>query len=111
MMISVGVVPMLWEMHRGRFDFFNLKNPFIVYFLLQLAASGLVTLISGHPSEIGLDPVQYLNAYEEALGLSLVGLLLFQVGYYTQAARPLKLPLLSTISHPDGVYRFSGQIT
>ncbi|MHB8746724.1 MAG: O-antigen polymerase [Gammaproteobacteria bacterium] len=97
MMIVVGIGPMMWEMRRGRFDFFNLKNPFIIYYLLQLGVSGLVTLMSGQPSEIGLDPVQHSQVYEEALALSLLGLFIFQWGYYTQSERPLRIPLLLRI--------------
>lgn len=94
MIIFIGIFPMIWEVSRGRFDFFNLKNPFIIYYLLQLPISGLVTLLTGHPSEIGLDPFSYSQIYEEVFALSFIGLFLFQLGYYTQSARAIKIPVL-----------------
>ena len=97
LMIVIGIGPMIWEMRHGRFDFFNLKNPFIIYYLLQLGISGLGTLISGQPSEIGLDPVQYSQDYEKALALSLLGLFIFQLGYYSQSERSLRIPFLLRI--------------
>lgn len=85
---------MMWEMRRGRFDFFNLKNPFIIYYLIQLPISGLVTVSTGVPSEIGLEPVTYSETYNEAFAVSAIGLLLFQFGYYIQSVRGVKIPLL-----------------
>lgn len=106
MMIVIGIVPMMWEMYRGRFDFFNLKTPFIIYYLLQLAISGLVTLLTGRTSEIGLDPVSNLRRYEEAFAVSLMGLFLFQFGYYTQSARTIKIPVLLGIPWIRSRYRW-----
>lgn len=106
MMIVIGIAPMMWEVYRGRFDFFNLKNPFIIYYLIQLAISGLVTLLSGRPSEIGLDPVSYSHTYEEAIAISLIGLILFQLGYYTQSARSIKIPVLLGIPWIGNRYRW-----
>lgn len=104
MMVVVGIVPMLWEMYKNRFDFFNLKNPFIIYFLLQLAISGLVTLLTGNPSELGLDTVGHSQTYELTFAISLIGLCLFQLGYYTHAARPIKIPIL--LKRPWNRYRY-----
>jgi hypothetical protein len=92
LMLLVGIVPMLREAARGKFDFFNLKNTFIIYFLLQLAVSGWVTLLIGAPSEIGLDPIAHSDAYQRALVISLFGLVAFQIGYYSRPPRPIRLP-------------------
>lgn len=91
-MLMTGIAPMIYEGMKNKFDFFNLKNSFIVYYLLQLAISGLLTLLRGQPSEIGLDPVTHRDAYEAALAISLLGLLAFQAGYYSGSGRPLRLP-------------------
>ena len=92
LMVLVGVLPMAWEMKKGKFDFFNLKNPFILYYVVQLGASGLITFITEQPSEIGLDPLIYYNEYIQTLLLSIAGLITFQLGYYTSSRRPLALP-------------------
>lgn len=94
LMLIVGLAPMLYELARGRFDFFNAKNPFIIYFLIQLAISGWLTLYTGISSPITLDPASHLETYEKALAISVLGLACFQFGYYTQAARPVRLPKL-----------------
>ena len=94
-MLLIGVVPMLWEIYTKRFDFFNLKNPFIIYYVLQLGISGLVTFVTGQANrEIGLDPFFYSEAYSRSLFLSIVGLMAFQFGYYTQKSFVLRLPVL-----------------
>jgi hypothetical protein len=82
---------MVREALRGRFDPFNLKNPFIVYFIVQFGATGLITLATAKHSEMGLDPTIYLRVYTNALLLSVVGLSFFQFGYYSQPNRSLKL--------------------
>lgn len=105
-MLIIGLGPMVWEIYRRKFDFFNLKNPLIIYFILQLAISGLVTLLTEQPSDIGLDPVLYSKAYEKALFLSLMGLLAFQVGYYTQKTRALRLPLILRCDWKGSRYRW-----
>lgn len=92
LLLIVGIAPMVWEASHNRFDPFNLKNPFIAYYLLQLGVSWLVTLASGRPSPIGLDPSEFKDAFVRALGLAIIGLLAFHGGYYTQRSVPLRLP-------------------
>ena len=92
LMITIGLAPMVWEVRQKKFDFFNLKNPFIIYFVIQLGISGLITLSIGQASEIGLDPVLFYDRYLQALLLSCISLLLFQIGYYTRRRRALVLP-------------------
>lgn len=103
LMAIIGLAPMAWEIRQKRFDFFNLKNPFILYFVIQLGASGLITFSSGQASEIGLDPVDFYERYLQALLLSIVALFIFQLGYYTRCRRPLALP--QVIKNPWGPSR------
>lgn len=91
-LVLTAIVPILLEVRQNRFDFFNLKNPFIAYYLLQLAVSGLVTLSTGIPSEIGLDPLSNATAYEAAFGTAALGMLCFQVGYYWRVLRIPRVP-------------------
>lgn len=93
-MFIIGIYPMFIEIRKGSFDFFNLKNPFIIYFIIQLGVSGAITCFTGKPSEIGLDPVQYAEYYELALGASVAALLCFQIGYYVSSNRIFRLPRL-----------------
>ena len=92
LMVIVGLTPIAWEIKQNKFDFFNLKNPFILYFIIQLGASGLITFSTRQASEIGLDPIVFYEKYLEALILSTVALLLFQLGYYTRRRNALVLP-------------------
>src|SRR5437016_13483647 len=94
LMLTVGLLPMLVEAVRGRFDPFNLKNAFIAYFLLQLAISALPALMSGRASTFGPDPVLDTGYYEIALSLAVVGLAFFQLGYYASNRTHWKLPQL-----------------
>jgi hypothetical protein len=90
--IAIGLGPITWEAATGRGDVFNLKNPFIVYYVIQLAVSGIVTLSTGRASVIGLDPATHPAAYQRALLLSAAGLLCFQIGYYAQRSLPWRVP-------------------
>jgi hypothetical protein len=100
LMVLIGLAPMMWEIKHKKFDFFNLKNPFILYFVIQLALSGLITFSTRQASEIGLDPVEFYGRYLQALLLSAFALLLFQIGYYTRSPRSLVLP--NVIRRPWG---------
>ena len=94
LMIAVGLLPMAWEAKRNRFDLFNLKNPFILYYILQLGISGWVTIATGQESIIGLSPLIHYEYYIKAFLYSLLGLAIFQIGYYYTPNRPLCLPRL-----------------
>lgn len=87
LMLGVGLVPMMVEPIYKRFDPFNLKNAFIVYYLLQLGVSGIPALTTGEASIFGPNPIIDRQFYEIALALSLAGLVCFQLGYYTTRAR------------------------
>jgi hypothetical protein len=92
LMVIIGLTPIAWEIKQNKFDFFNLKNPFILYFIIQLGASGLITFSTRQASEIGLDPIVFYEKYLEALILSTIALLLFQLGYYSRRRNTLVLP-------------------
>lgn len=92
LIVIVGFVPMVIEFKCKRFDVFNIKNAFIVYYVIQLGFSGLISIKSKYPSEIGLSPVYYYNYYILALFASLVGLLSFQLGYYFTSNKRFKIP-------------------
>jgi hypothetical protein len=91
-MLLIGFVPMAHEISKGRFDFFNLKNTFIVYFVIQLGVSGFATLYLDQPSDIGLDTITQRSDYDYALFISALGLLCFQIGYHTRKARKEWIP-------------------
>jgi hypothetical protein len=91
-MLAIGFAPMAYEISKGRFDFFNLKNTFIIYFVIQLGLSGLATIYLDMPSDIGLDTVTQRADYDYALLISTIGLLCFQIGYHSRRARREWIP-------------------
>jgi oligosaccharide repeat unit polymerase len=91
-MIFIGCAPMIVELARSRFDIFNLKNPFILYYILQLGVSGAITFVGGIPAVFSVDPAEHPDEYIKALLLATIGLLFFQVGYYLTSRRPLPIP-------------------
>ena len=44
LVVAIALGPMAHEMTRGRFDFFHPKNPFLIYYALELGLSAMVTL-------------------------------------------------------------------
>jgi oligosaccharide repeat unit polymerase len=93
-MIFIGCGPMIVELARSRFDIFNLKNTFILYYVLQLGISGIFTFVGGAPASFSIDPAQHPDKYIKALLLANVGLIFFQIGYYLTSRRPLAIPRL-----------------
>jgi len=91
-LVIVGFGPMVLEFRAKKFDIFNIKNAFILYYIIQLGFSGLISIKSTYPSEIGLSPVTYRGYYIEALIAALIGLLCFQLGYYFLGNSRLKIP-------------------
>jgi hypothetical protein len=109
LMFLVGLGPMIMEIHAGRYDFFNPKNPFVLYYLLQLTLSGLIVVVTKEISVLGPDPNYYQDTYTWALFLSLCGLCAFQIGYYATQDRPWKVPsLLQRKWHPVNALWVSG---
>ena len=104
LLTAIGFVPIVLEVRRGVFDFFNLKNPFIIYYVIQLGFSGLITLLKQKPTEIGLDPVLYNDYYVKALVLSNLGLISFLVGYYKNGSA-INLPSFLTRQWDRGVLK------
>ena len=95
LMCIVGFLPQYIEYKLNKFDLFNIKNAFILYYIIQLGFSGLLSLSSNYPSEIGLSPVYYHDYYTLALFFGLLGLVAFQLGYYKSIlGRSLKIPTI-----------------
>jgi len=92
--ILAGFIPIIHEIRTRSFDFFNAKNSFIAYYVIQLALSGFATIYLDQPSSIGLDPTENRGAYDYALAISAAGLVMFQLGYYRRPKRAIKLPAL-----------------
>jgi len=92
LLLFVGLVPIIREIFKGRFDFCDAKNPFIIYYIVQLGIAGFITLRTKNYSYAALDPVIYEDEYTKALLISTVGLIMFQIGYYLQGKRSLRLP-------------------
>ena len=92
-MVIIGMGPIAYEIYKKTFDFFNLKNPFIIYYIIQLGLSGIITFSTTQPSEIGLDPINHYTTYLQSLLLSNASLLAFQYGYYTRRKTALKIPI------------------
>ncbi|PUE29123.1 hypothetical protein B9Z39_03350 [Limnohabitans sp. JirII-29] len=93
-MIIIGITPMIYEKRRGRFDFFNLKNTFIFYFVIQLGLSGFATIYFDQPSDIGPDTIANRADYDYALTISAIGLAMFQIGYYSRSKKTWPAPQL-----------------
>jgi hypothetical protein len=94
--LVVAIGPMIAEALRGEFTFFNPKNPFLIYYVIQLVLSALVTMALGSMPAIGLDYSANRDSYVDALWLTLLGALAFQLGYYARRGTPIRLPALLT---------------
>ncbi len=92
--ILIAVVPIVIEVKRHTFDPFNIKNAFILYYVIQLCLSGLIALYANRVSPISLDPIYYREFYIKALLASFLGLLAFQNGYYFTNKRAISIPTL-----------------
>jgi oligosaccharide repeat unit polymerase len=90
-MCIIGFYPMYLEFKSGEFDLFNIKNAFILYFIIQLGFSGLISINSKYPSEIGISHTTYSFYYTKAFLFSLIGLSFFQVGYYFTSKNTIKI--------------------
>ena len=90
-MCIVGFYPMYLEIKSGEFDLFNIKNAFILYFIIQLGFSGLISINSKYPSEIGISHTAYSFYYTKAFLFSLIGLFFFQLGYYLTSNKTIKI--------------------
>jgi hypothetical protein len=91
--IVVGLIPVLYEISKGIFDFFNIKNLFLVYYIIVLAVSGYYSLTTGKVDKvIGLPVEANQIYYTRALIAALIGIVGFQLGYYATSNRGIKLP-------------------
>ena len=92
LIIIVGIIPIIVELFYNKFDIFNFKNAFILYYIIQLAFSGLISISTNNVSVISLDPVIYQNFYIKSLFASLLGIFFFQLGYYTSGTKSYTVP-------------------
>jgi hypothetical protein len=92
LIIAVGIIPMVFEYHFKSFDIFNFKNAFILYYIIQLAISGIISISTNKVSNISLDTVVYHNFYTKAFFASLIGIIFFQIGYYTSGKKSFAIP-------------------
>lgn len=83
---------MIFESARGSFDFFNFRNTFIIYFLIELAVSGFISISTRQVDSIALDPVMFKDYYFKSLLASLLGITFFQLGYLFSGKKRLKIP-------------------
>jgi hypothetical protein len=91
--ILIGILPILYELRVKIFDFFNVKNLFIAYFLIILPISGYVSLATNDIDPIiNLDTVVFNIYYTKAILATLVGLVCFQLGYYGTGNKSIKVP-------------------
>lgn len=82
-LLLAAVLPMIWEASRDKLDIFNLKNAFVLYYVLQLGVYPAYVFASGEPHFAGLEPDNAANLplYAEVLTMSLLGLIAFHLGY------------------------------
>jgi len=78
----VGLGPLLFEIKSNTFELFNIKNSFIIYYILQFGVSGFISISTNNVSQISLDPILYKDYYVKALIAALLGLFFFQLGYF-----------------------------
>jgi oligosaccharide repeat unit polymerase len=83
MFILLCLAPILTEIAKGKFNFFNLKNPFLIYISIQIGISGLLTLYSATDTETGLNPIVYEEYYTKTFLFSIISIIFFHLGYYT----------------------------
>lgn len=89
----VAFVPIFLEIQRKQFDAFNIKNAFILYYVIQLGFSGLISLYADLPSELSINPILDVKFYTQSFYAALLGLICFQFGYYFTNNTTLKIPV------------------
>lgn len=92
LIIIVGILPMVIEYYFKSFDIFNFKNAFVLYYIIQLAISGIISVSTNKVSNISLDTVIYRSFYTKSLFASLLGIIFFQIGYYTAGKKSFVVP-------------------
>ncbi len=87
-LLFMGGAPILWEWHKGKFDVFNVKNAFVLYYCLQFGAYTIYLLVVGGDIHIGSVSQSY-DSLRLALLYAICGLFVFQVGYYSRIGTTL----------------------
>jgi len=98
--------PILKEIRSGKFEIFNFKNAFILYYVIQLCFSGILSLVFSVESETTMDLIgkSRIIYYEKAFLAALLGIFFFNFGYYS-INKKIKMPLfLSTKWQKSNVY-------
>jgi len=106
LIIIVAFVPIIREIQKGVFDIFNAKNAFILYYVIQLCFSGLLSIYfpTKGVTSLSLYGHDRMNLFENAFLLSLTGIFFFQIGYYS-CNKSIKIPLgLPSIWKKTNVY-------
>lgn len=82
-LLAVGLWPMVQEVRYGKFNIYNAKNLFIIYYLVQLGFYTVYIFLTGTTIIPWLSPSFKENAllYESALALSVLGLSSFLFSY------------------------------
>lgn len=88
----IAFVPIFLEIKKNQFDVFNIKNAFIIYYVIQLAFSGLISLYANLPSELSINPILDIEYYTLSFIASFLGIFFFQIGYYFSSDITLKIP-------------------
>ena len=97
LLLLIGLGPILIELKTNKFELFNIKNSFIIYFILQFGISGFISLYYKNVSSISLDPIVYKIFYLKALVAASLGIFFFQLGYYLTKFNNRSLPLVTYI--------------
>ena len=87
----IAFVPIFLEIKKNQFDVFNIKNAFIIYYVIQLAFSGLISLYANLPSELSINPILDIEYYTLSFIASFLGIFFFQIGYYFSSDITLKI--------------------
>jgi len=102
--------PMFKEIRNGNFEIFNFKNAFVLYYVIQLCFSGILSIIFPVESVITMDLIgeSIFIYYQKAFLAALLGIIFFNFGYYL-FNKKIKIPLfLSTKWRKSNVYLVSG---
>ena len=86
--------PIFREIRSGKFEIFNFKNIFIIYYVIQLCFSGILSLVFSVDSETTMDLIgkSKIIYFQKAFLASLLGIILFNLGYYS-FNKKFKVPL------------------
>jgi len=95
LILLVAFIPIINEIKHDQFDGFNLKNAFILYYIIQLCLSGLLSLYFPSPfkstTSMDIEGPQNIIYLQKAFFASFLGISFFQFGYYFTDNRKIKI--------------------